>query len=723
MGIVPYSTGSNGLCTTPACINIADDILGSMVQNHEEIDPCTDFDKLVCGNWASRNPIPAGQSFLNTLNSVTLNVLNQVRNILESSYPTDEDAGWITVSLTKDQAAIDKENFAKLQDAYQVCMNSTAHQEEGLGQLQIFVKAVVDKFPAEVNPDRPSSNKTYDHSESMGRTLAFSESFGVETTQRLLQGQYTFDPSKVVLSLHPPEKPGVPSDPDDLPEYLRLVSQVFAAVHPANLTKSESYSLMKSVLAFQSAIAAKESDAVSNTTNEVDEEYVSLSQLQNLAPQLNYKYVVNQLAPKGTSKSKIVTSGSAYWKRISSVVSRTPPQVLQGFFVWKSIAALSEYIDSPETDALNKFEAKQRGEDPGNSAPQWQKCVIFLDSGVRWTVGVEQIGSTGLTWMLSRFFADKNFTPEAKKLTTQIIENLKTAFISRIRTRKWATPEVKQSAIEKVEATMIRIGLPSSPDVIDPEALEGYYSGVKITKSHVINALSLAKSQIARNWASLDKPFDKDQFPSSTLASNAFHSPTLNAMTILAGIQQSPLYDTDYPAYVIYGGMGSIVGHEVTHGFDSSGHKFDKTGNYSSWFDEKSTKGFEDASKCFIKQYSNFNVTDPDGETSNVDGELTLNENVADAGGILASHAAWKKYEAEQGRALDLPGLSKYTHEQLFFIKFGQNWCENLGAQGKNDLTDEHAPNKARILLPLENSVEFQKAFGCPRKKPTCELW
>ncbi|KAJ4121721.1 hypothetical protein NW765_004546 [Fusarium oxysporum] len=177
-------------------------------------------------------------------------------------------------------------------------------------------------------------------------------------------------------------------------------------------------------------------------------------------------------------------------------------------------------------------------------------------------------------------------------------------------------------------------------------------------------------------------------------------------MIILAGIQQSPIYDAGYPAYISYGGIGRIVRHEITHGFDNNGHQYDKTGNKSA---------------CNIATSPSLG---PDGEEEKIDGDLTLGENVADAGGILSSFAAWKKWEKDNGKAQDLPGLGNFTHEQLFFVKWGQNWCENIKpAQVIAGLTDEHSPNQARILLPVKNSADFQRAFRCPQKKPVCELW
>ncbi|KAH7198964.1 uncharacterized protein B0J16DRAFT_392874 [Fusarium flagelliforme] len=720
MGLIPRTGdtgGANGLCTTPACINIADNILGGMALDHSAIDPCTNFDELVCGNWPARNPLPPGVPQFYALSAIRFNTLEIVRNILEKPYPSES---WITVNFTKEQTAIDKENFAKIQGAYQVCMNSTAHEEEGLSQLRGVVKTVAEKFPATSNSVR-GANMTYDHAASMGETLAFFESLGIETTQRFYQSQYPKDPSKMILSLNTAETSGNPTDKDIIPEWLLLASELLRVAHPANLTKSKAYSLMQSVFVFQAELPPKDGDApVTNATTAPETIYLSLPELNKLAPHFNYKYVIEQLAPAGTDTSMIAMQALPYWSRLSKTISKTPPEVLQAFFIWRSIAALSPLVDSPQTNAWNLFQTKrQQGDDPASIQPRWAKCVVLLDEGVPWTKGVDNVGPTGLTWLLARFFADKHITPEAKQFTSEIIANLEEAFISRVQTREWATDEVKQAAIEKVHAMGVKIGLPTTPLVTDPRSLKEFYSDVTITKSHVLNALLFAKSQIRRNWSSLNKPFDKGQFLSSTLLTNAYHATRENAMVIQSGVMQTPLFSPNYPAYLAYGGMGSVVGHEITHGFDGTGHTFDKTGNESAWFDEKSSKGFEDATKCFIKQYSNFTVTDPDGEENNVDGEVTLNENVADAGGILAAYSAWKRYEQEHGKALDLPGLASYSHDQLFFIKYGQNWCENLGSDGSNDLKDEHAPNRARILLPLENSVDFQKAFNCPKKEPT----
>ncbi|KAF4457921.1 hypothetical protein F53441_274 [Fusarium austroafricanum] len=742
MGIIPRSSpgyDANGLCTTPACISIANNILSSMDLDHAKIDPCTDFDKLVCGNWADTNPLPAGQMYMGVLESVNNHVYDLARRVLEGPYPSGPDAGWITVNLTKDEIPTDKENFAKLQEAYQVCMNSTAQEEQGISQLRELAKTVVEKFPAHIGSKKL---RHFDHSSSMGEIYTLFESFGIETTQRFLQHVESKNPDKTMLMIYPPSDSWLPPTPEAVAEFLKLSSELFASVHPANLTKAQAYTLMESVVEFQLAITPpKQSESAPGTNstgkpsqNQDAEEdpnpdaFLSITEIQKLAPQLNFKYVVGQLAPKEFDDSKISFPEGEFYKNVSQKVSETPPDVIQSYFLWRAIAALSTYIESPEIGPYKVWQMKSQGKDSGSPIPRWRRCTSIMDEGAVWIsndkIAKSAVGPTGLTWILTRFFADKHFTPDAKKLTSEIIDNLENAFIKRIETRPWATSEVKKRAIEKVRAMASKIGLPTSPNVVDPKALKELYADIKITPSLVLNVLSGAKSRVAQNWATLGKPYDRNKIESSTLTTNAFHQGSANSMIILAGIQQSPIYDVGYPAYINYGGMGAIVGHEITHGFDNNGHKYDKTGKKSTWFDTKSTEGFEKASQCFVKQYSKYTVTGPDGEKKPVDGKLTLGENVADAGGVLSGFAAWKQWEKDNGKAQDLPGLGNFTHDQLFFVKWGQNWCGNI----KPDiqvalLADEHSPNNARILLPLKNSADFQRAFKCPQKKPVCELW
>ncbi|KAF5021003.1 hypothetical protein F66182_6934 [Fusarium sp. NRRL 66182] len=724
--MAPNAVGSN-LCTSASCVHIASEILGSMALNHTEIDPCEDFEQYACGNWAARHEIPAGEVSTDGLTLAQENVISALRDILESPYPTEKDAGWITVNLTEEQSKADKENFAKIQDAYQVCTNYTALEEEGLQTLQEVVKTIVQLYPTAPASGNKTAAKTRQHSAALGKTLTFFESVGIQTFQRFMVKQKDVDPDEAELALFPlqPKELVIPATEEDLEVYIKIASQLMAAVYPSTITATAAAKFVTSVLEFEGKLVAASTWAEQNGPVS---DIVSIAEAQKQFPELNYEYVIEQLAPKNW-ENDIHLIGSAYFNNASQIVSETPTTILQAYFVWKAIDSISVYIEADLTNAYNDLVTKIRGRDPESPAPRWKRCINLINYGVAWTqasdITSQYIGPSGLTWILSRFFVDKHFTPEANELTSDLVQHIKDSFSERIESRDWATEKVKKASIEKVKAMQKMIGLPTLPDAVDPVALREYYSDVEIQPSLALNALAFAKSKVNSNWMTLGKPFHKGQFVLSTLTANAYHARTRNQIVLFAGFQQFPIYDEEFPSYLLYGGMGSVVGHEITHGFDNSGRNYDQTGNRTEWWDKKSITAFEEKTKCFVKQYNNFTILAPNGTNIHVNGSLTLDENIADAGGVSSSYEAWKKWESEKGKAKNLPGMQRFTHEQLFFIKWGQTWCSNVSPKLALTLleTDVHSPAPARVLLPLKNTVGFNKAFNCPKKEPICELW
>lgn len=650
-----------------------------------------------------------------------------MKRILENPYPTGNEAGWITVNLTKEQSRADKDNFAKIQDAYNVCMNYTAIEDEGLSVLSAFVETVVDVFPA---TGESGGNETRDYSKELGETFVLFESLGIETAQRFLQKPNEIDPDEVVLVIIPPSTVDIPSTEEGILEYLDIAAALLAAVHPAKPTVKEAYALMTSVITLQAEMLKVLAGEIEKVNEDELSPLVRIEDIQKLAPQLNYEYVVKQLAPKGYRADKVAFSAQGYFQNLSQTLSETPAEVIQTFFVWRAITALSPYVETELTNTWNAFFQQQvLGNDPESPAPRWQRCIDFVDAGVEWitmnSLIETLVGPTGLTWILSRFFVDKYYPPEAHNLTSQLVDSLEEAFLERLETRDWPTDETKEASAEKLHAMTNKIGLPTDPNAVDPVAIKKYYGDANVTSSHAANALSFAKVNIAKNWESLGEAFDRGQFRMSTLAANAYQDFQLNAVVLLAGFQQFPVYDVDFPSYLLYGGMGSVVGHEITHGFDNTGRLFDATGNMTTWWDKESIAAFENKTECFVEQYNRFTITAPNGTELHVDGELTLGENIADAGGVVSSYLAWQKWEEEKGPAKRLPGLDGFTSAQLFFVKWGQTFCKNIPAEDQVRLLaeDVHSPNDARIMLTLQNSAGFLKAFDCPQKKPTCELW
>jgi endothelin-converting enzyme len=680
---------------------------------------------VVCGDWATHHGKPVGSNSIEVLTALALENKDRARQILEGPYPSGPEPGWITVNLSGKQVEADKENFAKLVKTYQSCMNYTALEAQGLEPLVELVKTVVDLFPASAER-KNTSHGSHDYSAAMGKTITLFESLGIATTQRFVQMQNPVSPEEIQLAIIPPSMSDIPTNNEAIAKYIELAATLISRVHPANITVKQAARLMESMLEWRATIhealvvASREETTVSD---------VLLAKIQKDAPQLNYDYVVGQLAPDGFKAETVRISPPQFYHNYSQIISHTPADVIQTFFVWKAISSLSPYIESQPTNAYNNFLTKLNGMDIESPTPRWQSCLELINDGVSWIQGDEtakgSVGPTGLTWILSRFFLNKYYSAEAKNVTSEIVDNLEDTFRERIETRDWVSSEVKKASVKKLRAIASKIALPTDPDVFDPILLREYYSDVNITSSHAGNALSLAVVNVAKKWATLGKPTNEAEFKFSTLTVNAYYNSPLNEIVLLAGIQQFPVFDVGFPSYILYGGMGSIVGHEITHGFDNKGRLYDATGNKTTWWDNSTIKAFETKTECFIKQYNNFTVLAPNGTQVAMDGELTLGENIADAGGVATSFAAWKRLEKAKGKAMNLPGLDVFTPEQLFFVKWGQSWCKNkTPADEVYQLSkDSHSPNAARIKLTLDNSVEFKRAFNCPKIEPVCEFW
>ena len=291
---------------------------------------------------------------------------------------------------------------------------------------------------------------------------------------------------------------------------------------------------------------------------------------------------------------------------------------------------------------------------------------------------------------------------------------------------------------------MQKIGYPvKSPDILNDTALKVYYESVNITNTtYFSNALSIAEFDVRKLWSALGKPTNRDKWSMNADTVNAYYNPPGNEIVFPAGIMQKPVfYDPSIPQYLTYGAFGAISGHELSHAFDSSGRHYDESGNYTDWWDDATVKAFEEKVKCFIDQYEEFTVPNPNGNPLHVNGRLTLGENIADAGGLNAAFGAWKAVEAQHQSQL-LPGLQDFSKEQMFFISYANWWCGKSRPEAAVSAIyrDPHAPMWARILVrkipcpkmphmltitkgAVANSQHFRESFNCPVKQPTCELW
>jgi endothelin-converting enzyme len=220
----------------------------------------------------------------------------------------------------------------------------------------------------------------------------------------------------------------------------------------------------------------------------------------------------------------------------------------------------------------------------------------------------------------------------------------------------------------------------------------------------------------------LGKEADKDWWLTSSTVENGFYHPPRNEIVSLTAIMQSPVLDIDAPAYLTYGALGAILGHELSHAFDPNGKLYDRDGRYHDWWADTTTHGFQERADCFADQYSKLTILNG---TQNVNGKQTQAENIADAGGLNKAFVAWSS-RREMYPDLNLPGLDFFTQEQLFFISYGRTFCAKQSEAYTQWVADEgvRAPTAAtRIMGTVANSRAFKESFNCKQKEPVCELW
>jgi len=287
----------------------------------------------------------------------------------------------------------------------------------------------------------------------------------------------------------------------------------------------------------------------------------------------------------------------------------------------------------------------------------------------------------------------------------------------------WMEQETKEKGIAKLDAIIEKVGYP--PYQFNETVLQEFYEDLHYkADTWFTNGIDYYKKGITENSLNLNRTPSREDWSDGASTVNAFYSDSENTITFPAGIMQPPFYGEDFPMSMLFGGIGMVIGHEITHGFDDQGRKYDTEGNNAPWWSDSDVRNYENLAQCYRDQYSEQKIAG-----LHVNGNLTLGENIADNGGIKASYMAFENWQANNGEEQILPGLG-LSHPQLFFVNFAQGWCNLITEEGARDriLTDPHSPASVRVRLPVSNSEKFAEAYGCPVGSPMnpakkCHLW
>jgi endothelin-converting enzyme/putative endopeptidase len=378
-------------------------------------------------------------------------------------------------------------------------------------------------------------------------------------------------------------------------------------------------------------------------------------------------------------------------------LKKFPAAEWKTYLRWHTIRAAASSLSTRFVDERFKFEHALTGAE--KLPPRWKRCVRATD---------DALGEA-----LARPFVAKMLGAEGKAATKQMVENLERALSEDIEHLGWMDAETRNKAHEKLSAIANKIGYPDAWRSYDALAVD--------RGDYLANRLHAAAFDVKRDLGKIGKPLDRTEWEITPPTVNAYYEPSMNEIVFPAGILASPFYSTGATRAANYGGIGMVVGHELTHGFDDEGRQFDAKGNLIDWWSKTVGAEFDRRASCVEKQFDGYVAV---GDT-HLKGKLTLGENIADLGGLRIAFAAMKKELAQKPE----PAAS-FTPEQQFFLGFAQAWCTNQRPeyallQAKNN---SHSPPRFRVNGPLSNMAEFAGAFQCAPdapmvRKDRCEIW
>ncbi|KAL8997778.1 MAG: hypothetical protein Q9169_003027 [Polycauliona sp. 2 TL-2023] len=658
------------ICLTPACVLAAAGIIQNMDSDYHQINPCEDFSRYVCGGWESKHELRPDQDSVSSGSVMYEASQETLRRLLEAPYSDTR------LSKVSSSPSADRLIFGKIQSAYDSCMDEETIKQRGSEPLLDVLRKVDEYYPP--HPDHRETDSFSNRNshqqkgpvsygnEPFTRAVAYLSSIGVDAFVSFTVDADDKDPDSVVLSMNALNRPGLPSkeyyqDQDLLKSYGETIGQVLEALlrearpSEAQLATGTSNVFECSEELVQAVIGLEKNLAYASP-DEADAEDVtkyynprSITEIHALLPQLSMPFLLSLLAPSGFEPSAVIVGSPSYLGVLAQQLSDADYETLRAYLVWKTVQI---YVDEVEDEALvplKRFNNRLRGKDPDASEDRWRTCVRAVDRG--------------LGWILSKFFIEEAFSQDAKAFGDQIVHDIKQQFVSKLSKAEWMSQDVRNVAIEKVHRIVQKIGYPTrSPDLLDSTAVKKYYEPVHITNdSYFGNALAVAKFDSHREWSKLGKPTDRDEWLMTAVTVNL----------ILAA-------------------------------FDSSGRHYDQNGNYTDWWDDQTVQAFKAKTECFVEQYSNFTILDPEGKTLHVNGKLTLGENIADAGGLSAAFHAWKEIEKKHPSQL-LPGLQHFSKEQMFFITYPSLFCGKTRQERAVNLIykDPHSPSWARILVSI----------------------
>ena len=624
---------------------------------NDSIDPGDNFYLFANDGWMKEHPLPEDESRFGSFDLLRKNTKQKVKNILEECANGDYESGSIE---------------QKIGDLYSLGMDTDKIKSQGLQPIEDELKAI----EAIQTRDELINQITHFHKHGIGSLFRLSSGADAKNSKmniaQLSQGGLGMSDRDYYLK-------------DD--ERTRKIRKAYRNFIPdifklAGASGDEAEAKTKTIMELETELAKASMTRLERRDPHNTYNKMKLEELKQLCPNFKWESYFKGLDIEVPDSMNIHQPD--FFKKVNSLLANTSIETWKTYLRWNLLNNTAAYLTHEFVNANFEFYGKtMQGQE--EMKPRWRRVL--------------DVTNRGLSHPIGKKFIEKHFPPEAKEHMLSLVNNLQKAFAQRIRNLEWMSEETKDKALEKLSVMNVKIGFPDE---------WRDFSDLKIeSPSYVENVLASQKFNKKYQLSKIGQPVDEDEWFMPPQTVNAYYSPSMNEICFPAGILQPPFFYMEGDAAVNYGAIGGVIGHEMTHGFDDQGKKYDKEGNLNNWWTQKDEERFEKRANVLVKQYNQKTVLD----TVHADGELTLGENIADLGGLSISYTAFKNATRDK----ELPDkINGYTPNQRFFLAWARVWAQNIREEEilRRTQEDVHSLGIHRVNGPIPNLDVFYEAFN-----------
>jgi putative endopeptidase len=640
----------------------------------KSLDPCVDFYQYACANWIKNNPIPPDYAEWLSFNEVYEHNLAVLHDILEKASANDPRRSPVVQKIgdfyasCMDEKTVNQKRFAPLEPELKriASVKSLPEMMEVMSHEELIGPNPLMGFGS--NPDLHNADMTVAFIDQSGLTLPDRDYY-------LKDDEATINIRKAYV--------------DHMRKMFVLLGQ----------TQEEAGKNADTVLKIETELARAFMDRTLRRDPKSIDHKMTLKEIEAAAPNFHLdRYIGASGAP---AFEELNVANPDYFKKVNPLIASTPLAHWKVYMTWQVLNNAATWLSDDFVQEDFKFQQAITGQQ--ELPVRWKRCVNVVDSSIG-----EALGQP---------YVDATFGAEGKRRMLHMVDALEKALNQDITTLPWMTEETKKQALVKLAAIRNKIGYPDH---------WRDYSKLNIVRGDLLgNVQRSGEFESHRQLQKIGKPVDKLEWGMTPPTVNAYYSGSYNEIVFPAGILQPPFFDITMDDAVNFGGIGLVIGHELTHGFDDEGRKYDPKGNLHDWWTEKDAQEFEKRAGCVDKEYSGFVSVDD----LHLNGKLTLGENTADNGGariaLMALHDLMAQTKQDPDKKTD-----GYTPDQRYFLGFARVWCQNITPEllRVGVRTDPHSPGRWRVNGVVVNMPEFQKAFGCKPGQPmapenACRVW